>query len=140
MRRLLFAGGTVMVVWGGYGLMTAARHPRPVPWLTFFVGSALGHDLLLAPVVVTIGAVAVRLVPPRIRPYVTSGLIVTGVVTLIAYPLLRGYGRRHDNPSIQPLDYTRGLLIVLAAAWLAVAVGAAVGLLRRRGRDIAGTS
>jgi len=38
----------------------------------------------------------------------------------VAFPLVAGYGRRSDNPSIQPLDYSRGLLITLAAVWLAV--------------------
>lgn len=132
MRRPLYVAGAVLIGWGGYGLMTAARHPKPVPWLTFFVGSALAHDLIVAPLVVVVGVLAVRLVGATVRPYLASGLVISGIVALLAFPLVRGYGRRGDNLSIQPLDYTRGLLITLTAVWLGIAaVGVAV-LLRRR--------
>ncbi len=137
MRRLLYVAGAVLVGWGGYGLMTAARHPRPLPWLSFFVGSALLNDLVLAPLVIGVGVLAVRLVGKSVRPYLTSGLIISAVVSLVAFPLVAGYGRRSDNPSIQPLDYSRGLLVTLAAVWSAVAMIAFVHRLNgQAGRNV----
>ncbi len=129
MRRLLYVAGTLLVGWGVYGLMTAARHPRPLPWLSYFIGSALVHDLVLAPIVIGAGVIAVRVVGASLRPYVTSGLIISAAVTLVAFPLVRGYGRRGDNLSIQPLDYSRGLLVTLVAIWIGVT---AVAFIRRQ--------
>lgn len=135
MRRLLYVPGVVLIAWGAYGLMTAARHPRPLPWLSFFVGSALLNDLLLAPLVIGVGVLAVRLVGQSLRPYLTSGLIISAVISLVAFPLVAGYGRRSDNPSIQPLDYSRGLLATLAAVWFGVVV---IALVRRLTRSADG--
>ena len=136
MRRLLIGLGAVLVGWGFYGLYTAPRHPQPVPWLTFFVGAGVLTDLIVTPVVVLVGVVVARLAGARWRPYVASGLVTSGVILLVGLPLARGYGRRSDNPSILPLDYTRGLLVTLALVWAGVAVAGAMsltGAARRRG-------
>jgi len=125
-RRLLFLPGVVLIGWGFYGLFTAARHPQPVPWLTFFLGANVLTDAVVAPVVIVVGIVLARAVRAQWRPYVAAGLIVSGVVLLIGVPLVRGYGLRTSNPSIQPLDYTRGLLLTLALVWVGVGVVAVV--------------
>jgi putative copper export protein len=60
------------------------------------------------------------------------------VVTFVALPFVLGRGRIADNPSRQPLDYGRGLLVVLAAIWSVVLVAVAVRYLlavRRRPRE-----
>lgn len=132
MRRLLFVPGAVLIAWGGYGLFTTDRHPRPLRWLTFFVGANVLTDLVVAPVVIVLGLLVARLVGARLRPYVISGLVISGVVLLVGLPLARGYGLRGDNPSILPLDYTRGLVITLAAVWAGVTVVAVVREGRRR--------
>jgi len=125
-RRLLYGAGAVLIVWGLYGLFTATRHPRPVPWLKFFVGAVAVHDLVVAPAAIVIGVLLARLVTARFRPYVISGLFISGVVLLVGLPLVMGKGLRSDNPSIQPLDYTRGLIITLAVVWAGVALVAVV--------------
>lgn len=132
MRRLLYGAGAVLVVWGLYGLFTATRHPRPVPWLQFFVGAVAVHDLVVAPAVIVIGVLLARLVTARFRPYVISGLFISGVVLLVGLPLVMGKGLRSDNPSIQPLDYTRGLIITLAIVWAGVALAMLISVSRRK--------
>lgn len=130
MRRLLFLPGVALIGWGFYGLFTTAHHPRPLAWLTFFLGANVLTDAVVAPVVIVTGLVVARAVPRRIRPYVVSGLIISGVVLLIGLPLARGYGLRGDNPSILPLDYTRGLAITLVSVWAGVALLAGLRLTR----------
>ncbi len=137
MRRLLYLVGGVLIVWGGYGLFTAARHPHPVPWLKFFVGANLLTDGVIAPAVIVIGLLLARVIPVRVRPYIISGLVISGVLLLLGIPLVLGKGLRSDNPSIQPLDYTRGLIITLAAVWAGVAV---VAVLRERLRGSRGAA
>lgn len=140
MRRLLYLAGAVFVVWGAYGLATTMRHPRPLPWLAFFLGGVAGHDGLVAPLVIAIGVVVARFAPARLRPYVVSGLILTGVVGLLAFPFVQRYGARSDNPSILPLDYTRGLLVTLAAVWIGVLAVAVTRESLRRAATGSGTA
>ncbi len=140
MKRLLYVAGAALIGWGGYGLFTTTRHPLPLRWLKFFLGAQLGNDLLVIPVAIAVGAVVARVMAPRWRPYIVSGLIITGAIGIIAYPLIGGYGLRGDNPSIQPLDYPRGLLITLASVWAGIVVTAVVReRLRRGGAGTAGS-
>lgn len=94
--------------------------------MLFLVG-AVGHDLLIAPVVFVAAAVLLRLPSRRIRAAVASGLVVTAVLTLPAVPGIRAAGRTADNPTILPLDYGRHLIALLGALWTGLAV---VGLVR----------
>jgi hypothetical protein len=126
MRRLLYAAGAVLIAWGGYGLFTNTQHPQPVPWLQFFIGANLLTDVVIVPAVIVVGLAVARLGSARLRPYVSSALVLSGVVLLVALPLLLGKGLRSDNPSIQPLDYPRGLLVTLAAVWAGVALVAVI--------------
>jgi len=102
---------------------------KVIPWL---VGAALAHDALIAPLVCLFAAVAVARIPTRYRRAVQGGLFAAAVVTLFAFPLLRGYGKRDDVPSALPLDYGRGLVIVLTV--IAV-ITVAAALRSRRSLD-----
>ncbi len=128
-RWVLYALGTAAIAWGLYGIHRDAVFTAPANWLAFFVGSALVHDALLAPVVALVAVVLVRRVPPPYRSLVQGGLFVTAAVTLVALPFVAGFGRRADNPSVLPLPYGRNLLVVLGLVWLGVA---ALALLRWR--------
>jgi hypothetical protein len=59
-------------------------------------------------------------------------MVVTGLLTAVALPVVLGFGRRPDNPSQLPLDYGRNLVLVLVLVWVAVAV-LAFARNRRRG-------
>lgn len=100
----------------------------------FLVTSALVHDLLLAPLALGAGVLVARLVPARVRAPVQAGLIASAVVTIVAWPFVRGYGRAATNPSALPWDYGRNLVLLLGAIWL-VAGAAAVWRLSRGTRD-----
>src|SRR5688500_18218417 len=78
----------------------------PEGWALWFAGAAIVHDGSLVPGVLMIGALTARL-PSRYKRWVQGTLLVAGVVTLVALPMVLGYGRRADNPSILPLSYGR---------------------------------
>jgi hypothetical protein len=107
-----------------------ASNPRAVGRL--FVQAALVHDLLLAPLVCLLGLLVGRLLEPPLRSLVAGGLIASGLVTLYSFPFVRGYGRSPTNPSALPLNYGRGLAVVLVGIWVVVGGLAALALLRRR--------
>ena len=115
--------GWVLIAWGLRGIAAHRIDTRPGELLRFFVTGLAAHDLLLAPVVLATGVVVARTVPNRWRAPVQAALLVAGAVSLYAYPLVRGYGRRLGNPTSLPRHYGAGLGIVVAAVWLAVLAG-----------------
>jgi len=40
----------------------------------------------------------------------------------VSWPLVRGYGSRGTNKTALPLNYGRGLLLLVAVVWLVVGV------------------
>lgn len=121
-RRFGFWAGLVVgwaaMGFGLAGLLGEAADTRPGDLARWFLGGAVAHDALVAPVVCGTGWLLARTVPRAVRSPVAGGLVVTGAVVLFAWPFLRGYGLRPDNPSALPLDYAAGLVTVLAAVWM----------------------
>lgn len=105
----------VLGIWThrGSGLLDV----RPRPWLTWFIGAIVVHDLLIAPTTLLIGR-GLRFVRPRLlRGPLQVALALTALVTLLMFPLLRGYGAREGSPSLLPRDYAAGYLTLLGVIW-----------------------
>jgi hypothetical protein len=115
------AAGTAVIAFGLVGALSHSGATDPTQLLTWTVGAAVVHDALLAPVVIAFGLVTARYVPVTVRVPVRVGLALSGLVTALAWPYLRGYGYRASNPSALPFQYGRNLVIVLAAIWVSVA-------------------
>jgi hypothetical protein len=126
----LVAGWAIMA-FGIVGVLTNTRDTRPVEWARWFLGAAVAHDGLLAPAVLVAGWAVGRLLPGPVRAPVQGGLIVMGVVALFAFPLVRGYGVRPDNPTVVFRNYTPPLLVVLATVSI-LTVALAILAWRRR--------
>ncbi len=131
-RYVLYAGGLVMLGVGLRGIVHNTNGwENPPYWAGLLVAGAVGHDLLLAPLVFVLAVLLMRLVPPAARPPVATGLVISGVLALIALPGIRGTGRRADNPTLLPLDYGHGLVVSLIVLWLAIGVASLAVALRR---------
>lgn len=116
---------------GVLGLFHDSARTHPDEWIRWFLGSVIVHDLVLAPVVFIVGRAIRRTVPTTLRSAVTGALVASAISLLILYPLLRGYGRDPNNPSVLPLHYARNLLIVLGTIWSIAALVVAIGGKRR---------
>ena len=129
----LLIGGAVMA-YGIRGVLMDSRATDPSVLVQWVVGADLVHDLIVAPLVVAVGWAVTRTVPLVVRVPIQLGLVATGVVLVVGWAPLRGYGRATvpDNPSVQPLDYSTAVLTVLAAVWIVVAVWIAIRLVRAR--------
>ena len=114
-RWPLVVGIVVGAVCTAVGVGAAVDSSKPVVLAQWMVGLTLAHDLVLAPLVLFAG------LGTRRRPWLAGGLLVSGVVVLVAFPFVQGYGRLPGNPSFLPRDYTRGLVLTLVAVWLATA-------------------
>jgi hypothetical protein len=113
------AVGWVVMAVGARGVLMDAADTVPRRWLVLFLGSAVVHDLVVAPAVILVGWAVARAAPPWARAPVQAGLLTSGAVALFALPFVAGYGRQPANPSALPLDYGRGLAVVLAVVWIA---------------------
>jgi hypothetical protein len=117
------AVGWAVIAWGVYGIFSNSLDTRPANLAKFVVGGALLHDLLVAPVLILAGVLIARAVPARARGPVQAALVISGVVALFSWPLVRAYGLAANNPTSLPHNYGLNLLVVLGVVW-AVAVAA----------------
>ena len=129
-RWLFLTPGLLAVAFGFYGLLTAGGSIPLTSWLTWFVGAALLHDLLIAPVWVALGWLAAKLLPRPARGPVVVGAAVSGVVALVAFPYVLGLGGDPGDYSFEPRDYGLTLLVVVAVVLASSAVWAVVATRR----------
>jgi hypothetical protein len=114
--------GWAVIGYGAVGLVQTADDTHPLNLAAYFVGSALAHDLVVAPIVLAVGWFGVRRLRPRARTATTAALVVSGAVVLYSLPFVLGLGRDPDNPSRLPNNYGVVLAVVVAlvsaAAWI----------------------
>ena len=125
------AAGWAVILWGVRGALHHHIDTRPTELARFFVGAAVIHDLIFAPVVLGAGVLISRLVPGRWRAPVQAALLISGCAALFAWPEVRDYARVNHNPTSLPHNYTANLLVVAAAVWIATVLVTVVG--RRKG-------
>ena len=141
-RRGLLVGlalGLPVVAYGGRGVLVDGDRTHPAELAGWVVGSALVHDLVLVPLVVAGGWAARRFTPTRLWPMVRAGLGATGVLALVAWPYVRGYGQDPGNPSLLPRDYGAGLAAAIGLVWVAVTAWALAATVRGRAHRAART-
>ena len=128
MKALGYALGGGLILLGFVGLASNSGQTEPLSWALWFGGGVVVHDLLLVPMVLALGIPARRLR----APYRTA-LVVAGLVSVVALPVVLGLGRRADNPSQLPLNYATDLAGVIAGIVLvAAAADGCARLLRMR--------
>jgi hypothetical protein len=141
-RRGLLVGlalGLPVIAYGVRGVVVDGARTHPAELTRWIVGAAAVNDLVLVPAVLAVGWAAHRVTPAWLWPAVRAGLQTTGVLALVAWPFVRGYGRDPANPSLLPRDYAGGLVAAIAVVWLVVAVRAAVRAVTTRARRRART-
>jgi hypothetical protein len=85
---------------------------------------------VLVPLTLGLGWVAARVVPPGWRSPLAVGLVVLGSVTLVAAPVLGGWGANTDNATILDRPYATGWFLVATLVLAGVVAGAVLS--RRR--------
>ncbi|EOD66824.1 hypothetical protein [Amycolatopsis vancoresmycina] len=121
-RVLLTLPGLAALAWGVVLFAEYALPLRPdvfgtVGWI---VGGPILNDAVVAPLTAVLGLVLARLLPSRWKAPVITGTVTTGVLAILAFPLLwRSYGTP-PMPGLHDGNPTLGLTLTLAAVWLAV--------------------
>ncbi|MFE0025461.1 hypothetical protein [Amycolatopsis sp. NPDC059021] len=137
-RVLLLLPGLAALAWGAilFGEYLFPLRADVIGTLGWLVGSPLVHDAVIAPVVGLAGLGVSRLVPPLWRAPVLTGAAFSGVLGLLAFPLLwRPYGNP-PMPGLHDGHPGAGLLLTLAVVWaLVVLTGVGRTVLVRRRTD-----
>jgi hypothetical protein len=129
----LGAIGWALMAFGAWGILGRARATVPPELAAWVVGAAVVHDLVVAPVVFTVGRTLARTVRGLPRAAIQVGLILTGILVLYSIPVVGGFGRLGDNPSLLPREYGTSLLFLLAAVWGGMGAATVWGWRRRAG-------
>ena len=112
-RYALVAAGMLLLLYGGARL--GADVPGALSGLgLWMVGIVVIHDGLLAPLVVGVGWLLARAVQPRGRRYLQTALIVGGLITVIAIPLIVRRGTQPPAKALLLQNYGANLAILLA--------------------------
>lgn len=134
---VVIVGGWVVMVVAVAGAFGDERLRGIGSWVTWLVGAALVHDLLVLPVVVAIGWLLTRAVPVPWRVPLRTALVVSAVLTATVWPIARRWGARADNPSIVPLPVARNLAWIVSALFITALGVGAVAAWRARARHAA---
>lgn len=127
--------GLPVIAYGVRGALVDAADTHPAELARWMIGTALAGDFLAVPLALALGAVGRRFVPMWAWPAVRAGLFVTGVLVLVAWPFVRGYGTSRTVPSLLARDYAAGLAVAVTVVWVAVAALMTPFSPRRRGRQ-----
>ncbi|MCC8251250.1 hypothetical protein [Saccharothrix luteola] len=127
MRWVIGALGVAMGLWGAVLVLPLVS----VDLALWFVAGPLVHDVLLAPLFAGFGLLIARWVPKPWRAAVLVGGTFTGVLVLLAVPLLWRPFAGGPNPGLVDRDYPVGLLVAVGVTWLGVL---AATLVRRNKR------
>jgi hypothetical protein len=130
-RILLGGAGVAVAAYGGWLLLDrgTADLVHAAAWLA---GGVAAHDLLLAPLVLLLIAAGARLIPATWRGPAAAGFVVLGSVTLLAVPVLGGFGQRPDNPTLLDRNYWAGWAAIGGLTLLGVVLAGQLNLRRRR--------
>lgn len=123
-RWLFVVPGLAAVGWGAAGLLRSSADVPLSSWLVWFVGGVLVHDLVIAPIVVVIGALLARLLPRDARGPVVAGLVISGPLVLIGGLFALDPGDVPE-PGFLPLPYGRNLVFLVGAVLTVAGVWAA---------------
>lgn len=125
-RRWFYLGlvlGVPVMAYGALGILRNSGLTAPVNFVFWFVGGNLVHDFALAPFVFVVGFLLRRKVPARWLAPVQWAMVLSGIVVLFSLIPLAGLGRSRLEPTVQPLNYGLGLVIVVAAIWATALLG-----------------
>ena len=86
----------------------------------WFGGGPFVHDGIIAPVVCLLGLFAARWLGPSWRVPVSVGLVITGVIMVLAVPELWRANAGPHNPGLNDKDYVTWLIITLSLLWLLI--------------------
>ncbi len=137
MRAWRLGLGSVGVLLGLYGvfrLVTTVGFVELLVLAAWLVGAVVIHDGILSPLVVSVGWFLARTVPARARRYLQAFLVVGGLMTIVAIPLILQRDRQPASKALLQQNYGGNLALLLGLAAVVSLVLYAIRVARRTAR------
>jgi len=127
MRRALGVLGVVVTAYGAWLLVSRTDTGQLVDAAVWLAVGVAAHDFVLTAVVLVVVALSLRVLPEPAQAPAHVGMLLLGSLTLVAFPMLGGFGAREDNPTLLDRPYVASWLVLVGVTVLAVG---AVSLVR----------
>lgn len=112
--RIVFAvSGILLGLFGVFRLATEVPVGNLMVLALWMIGAVVVHDGILSPMVVGVGWLVGRAVPPRARRYVQGGLIAGSLITAVAIPLILRAGQEPPSKAILRQNFGGNLTLLL---------------------------
>jgi hypothetical protein len=126
--------GTVLVLYGVGRILFSVPPSLLVLLGAWLIGALLIQHGVVSPLVVAAGATLRQLVPDRGRRFLQAGLIVAGLVTVVAIPLIARQGTQPPAKALLLQNYAVNLMLLLGLIAGITLVAYAVRVARDRTR------
>ncbi len=127
----LLALGAALLVLGGIVLLDQVSPRRYVGILSWFAGAIIAHDLIIAPIVFSVGVLmrrAGRRIPVAVLAIVQGAIVVGAIMALIVFPEIYKKSVGTNNPTLVPLDYGINLAVFYAVLLVVTAIAVTIYL------------
>jgi formate hydrogenlyase subunit 3/multisubunit Na+/H+ antiporter MnhD subunit len=124
-RWLLGLAGLPVAGYGGWLLLSRADHDQLFEVALWLVSGVVAHDLLIA-CLAALGGLLVVLLPKVSRAPAAVALILVGSLSLVALPVLGGFGEDAGNSTHLDRPYVTAWLALTTVAVVAVLVATVV--------------
>jgi hypothetical protein len=131
LRIALGAAGIALGLFGIVRLLTEIDIPNLVQLLIWLVAALVLHDGILSPLLLAVGSVLARM-PARARGVLQGALVIGGLVTVIALPMVHRAYSQPASKAILQQDFTANLGILLALVAAGAVAVYVVQLVRAR--------
>ncbi len=115
-RISLATAGILLGLYGVFRLLTNVGFVELLVLAAWLIGAVVIHDGILSPGVVAVGWFLARTVPPRARRYLQGFLVVGGLMTVIAVPLMLRKDTQPVSKAMLLQTYGANLTLLLALA------------------------
>jgi hypothetical protein len=132
-RIALATSGVLLGLYGAFRLLTNVGFVELLVLAAWLIGAVVIHDGLLSPAVLAVGWFLARRVRPRARRYLQGFLVVGGLLTVVAIPLMLRRDSQPVSKAMLQQNYGGNLSILLALAAALSLLLYAVRVARRTG-------
>lgn len=126
--------GILLGLYGVFRLVTNVGFVELLVLAAWLVGAVVIHDGILSPAVVSVGWFLARSVPSRARRYLQGFLVVGGLMTVVAIPLILDRDRQPPSKALLQQNYGGNLALLLGLAAAVSLVLYAIRVARRTAR------
>ena len=112
-RIILCISGILTLSFGAVRVVTVVPFVDLLILALWLIGAVVIHDGVIAPLTVGVGALLTRVLPARVRRYVQGALVVGGLVTVIAIPLILRRDSQPASKAILQQNYGGNLTLLL---------------------------